>query len=122
MNPGSVEFRRYLEISHPPRPGEPKARYLERLGRHYKITPSRMTTLYYDQRKDNARFTTDEYEVIFGHTGTLSETPVSDITLREELEEQARKIEELEKQLAREWEYRRELGKFLLRSPEGQAG
>jgi hypothetical protein len=72
MKPGSIQFRKHCENILPQRGGEQKAQYIARLARHLGFTTSRMTVLYYDQRKDNARFTPDEYTTIFLRNSTGS--------------------------------------------------
>lgn len=73
MIPGSIEFRKHLSRLLPQKGGEAKANYLARLARHFDISHSRMTVLYYDQRKDNARFTPDEYLRLFPRISPQSE-------------------------------------------------
>lgn len=68
MTPGSIQFRKHCQRILPQRGGEQKAQYIARLARHFGFTNARMTVLYYDSRKDNARFTTTEYQTISGST------------------------------------------------------
>lgn len=98
MNPGSIQFRKHCERILPQRGGEPKAHYIARLARHFGFTTSRMTVLYYDQRKDNARFTPDEYNKIF--LSNSKDQPRSAIIQKnyEDLEE----IREFKKQIRKE--------------------
>lgn len=115
INPGTIKFRKHCEQVLPLRAGEPKAQYIERLARHFGIPPSRMTVLYYDSRRDNARFTTTEYEKILRSTpqsGDISKTPHL-YELKTKLEEQDKNISRLERELARQGEFKRKLGELL---------
>lgn len=117
MTPGSIQFRKHCEKVLPQRGGEPKAQYIARLARHFGLTTSRMTVLYYDQRKDNARFTTTEYNRIFLRNtsgSTPSHLPPHLTELKTKLEEQQQEIKWLANELNRERETRKQLGTWLL--------
>jgi hypothetical protein len=117
MIPGTIQFRKHCENILPQRGGEPKAHYIARLARHFGFTTARMTVLYYDQRKDNARFTPDEYNTIFLRNSTGS-APIRTNhphlnELKTKLEEQDKNISRLEKILEREITFKRKLGELL---------
>jgi hypothetical protein len=87
MKPGTVQFRKHCERVLPQKGGEPKAQYLSRLARHFGFTASRMNVLYYDQRKDNARFTPEEYQALLYpvHSDKHSRRVTENKELRDEL-------------------------------------
>jgi hypothetical protein len=114
INPGSIAFRKHLSQILPQRGGETKANYIARLARHFGFTTARMTVLYYDQRKDNARFTTTEYSKIFSTSFNPEAKNPYLSEIKSLLEEQKQEIKRLEHAYQRERETKRKLGEWLL--------
>lgn len=93
MQPGSVQFRQHIQNKFPRGAFEPVSEWLKRINSQLGLQPrSRLAKLYYDQGTDNARFTTTEYQSIFGHSTKSSENRLDkrlqeNLELREELKE-----------------------------------
>lgn len=119
MTPGSIEFRKHLNRVLPLKGGEQKAQYIRRIARHFGITQSRMTALYYDSREGNTRFTATEYQSIFGQTvRKIQTTSIHEEiqALRIKLEEKDQSLKTLEKKIHAQGEINRKLGKYLIES------
>lgn len=74
FSPGSVQFRQFIQNKFPRLPFEQVSEWLIRVNDELELQPqSRLKKLYYDQGLDNARFTTTEYQSIFGYPAKSSE-------------------------------------------------